>query len=219
MRTQGGSQRSVTGSRPLITPATAARIRRGVTSQRRVDHGAPLKSASWSRRPRRDSGVGHGGHGAGHGGAGHDPGTRRLRRTCHSWRVRVTATTAQLRRRSRRSQRRSRGSRRRLWRTRRGHGGPLWGRLRGDGCGYRTAGPVRVKRPRGRLDAWPVPATTAVSAAGRAPFIRVERAGQKERCNDGPTMHLEFCSRWNAGAFYTDELFLKRFRLFLLHFF
>ena len=51
---------------------------------------------------------------------------------------------------------------------------------------------------------------------GRAPFTRVGRAGQKERCNDGPTMHLEYCSRWNAGAFYTGELFVKLFRLFLL---
>ena len=82
VRTQGGSRRLVTGSRPLITPATAARIRRGVASPRHGDHGATLKSASWSRRPRRDSDVGHGGHGAGHGGTGHDPGTRRLRRSC-----------------------------------------------------------------------------------------------------------------------------------------
>ena len=74
------------GSRPLITSASAARVRRGVTSPSHGDHGAPHRRATWSRRPRRASsvghgshGAGHGGHGAGHGGAGHDPGTRRSR--------------------------------------------------------------------------------------------------------------------------------------------
>ena len=66
----------------------------------------------------------------------------------------VTAPVTAVTRRSRRSRRRSRRSRRRTRRTRRWHGGPMWGRLRGDCCGYRTAAPVRAKWPRGRLGAW-----------------------------------------------------------------
>ena len=62
------------GSRPLITPVSAARVRRGVTSPSHGGHCAPLRRATWSRRPRRASGVGHGGHGAGHGGHGADHG-------------------------------------------------------------------------------------------------------------------------------------------------
>ena len=76
MRTRSGSRRSVTGSRPQITPATAARIRRGVTSPSHGDHGAPPVTAppadaagrgrGRARAVRRD---GRGGSGSQAGGA------------------------------------------------------------------------------------------------------------------------------------------------------
>ena len=49
--------------------------------------------------------------------------------------------------------------------------------------------------------------TTAASAAGGAPFTRVGREGQNERCNDVPRMHLEFVLVGTLGHFILPNYF------------
>ena len=87
-----------------------------------------------------------------------------------------------------------------------GHGASAAGR-RGDAGEETAAGtapPVQCERSghaaRGG-GCRPVPAAAAASAGGRAPFTRVGRAGQKERCNDVPAMHLASVPFGTLGLF------------------
>ena len=115
------------------------------------------------------------------------------------------------------SRRRSRQTRRRSRRTRapNGHTAPARratrGRLRGDGCWYSFAGPVRAKQPRDRLGAWwgvPAGAGNGGGVSRRGGSSHQGWAGRTKRLMRIPAFNITprvLCSveRWD---FYTDGI-------------